>query len=53
LVEQEYIELNLLKYNIEATSPFNDGWTQEYYKNLYNKELEKLNRHKRRMYAES
>ena len=46
--EKEKIELNILKYKIEATSGFNDGWTQQHYKELYEKELEKLDRYNRR-----
>ncbi len=38
-------ELNMMKYHVHATSPYNDGWTQEFYKGLYEKELKKLKRY--------
>lgn len=39
------IELNITKYSVHANSPYNDGWTQELYKELYKKELKKLKRY--------
>ncbi len=39
------IELNLAKYSVHANSPYNDGWTQDHYRELYKKELKKLKRH--------
>ena len=34
-----------MKYRVHANSPYNDGWTQELYKELYEKELKKLKRY--------
>jgi|Laugrespbdmm15sd_2_1035082.scaffolds.fasta_scaffold491927_2 hypothetical protein len=39
------IELNAMKYNIHAKSPYNDGWTQEHYQKLYEKEIKKLKKY--------
>ena len=39
------IELNLTKYSVHANSPYNDGWTQDHYRKLYEKELKKLKRY--------
>lgn len=39
------IELNMLKYKVHAKSPYNDGWTQEMYQKLYEKEVKKLKRY--------
>ena len=39
------IELTAMKYKVHANSPYNDGWTQELYKNLYEKEVKKLKRY--------
>jgi hypothetical protein len=45
-VDKEFeIELNIMKYHVHATSPYNDGWTQEFYKELYEKELKKLKKY--------
>ena len=45
LDKKSEIELNIMKYNIHANSPYNDGWTQELYKQLHEKELKKLKRY--------
>jgi hypothetical protein len=39
------IELNAMKYKVHAHSPYNDGWTQDLYKKLYEKELKKLKKY--------
>jgi hypothetical protein len=39
------IELNASKYRIHALSPYNDGWTQEHYQKLYEKEVKKLKKY--------
>ena len=39
------IELNAMKYKVHANSPYNDGWTQDLYKKLYEKELKKLKKY--------
>ena len=39
------IKLNMLKYKVHAESPYNDGWTQEVYQKLYQKEVKKLKRY--------
>ena len=39
------IELNVMKYSVHANSPYNDGWTQEFYKELHKKELKKLKKY--------
>lgn len=39
------LELNAAKYHVHAISPYNDGWTQELYKELYEKELKKIKRY--------
>jgi hypothetical protein len=43
--KQFEIELNIAKYKGHANSPYSDGWTQEMYKELYEKELKKLKRY--------
>ena len=40
--EKFEIELNAMKYSVHANSPYNDGWTQDYYRKLYEEELKKL-----------
>ena len=45
LDKKSEIELNIMKYSIHANSPYNDGWTQELYKQLHEKELKKLKRY--------
>lgn len=45
LDKKSEIELNIMKYSIHANSPYNDGWTQELYKNLHEKEVKKLKRY--------
>ena len=30
--EKFEIELNAMKYNVHANSPYNDGWTQDHFK---------------------
>jgi len=39
------IELNASKYKTHALSPYNDGWTQEHYQKLYEKEIKKLKKY--------
>ena len=39
------IEVNVMKYKVHAESPYNDGWTQSAYKELYKKELKKLKKY--------
>ena len=34
-----------MKYRVHANSTYNDGWTQELYKELYEKKLKKLKRY--------
>ena len=41
--EKFEIELNAMKYNVHANSPYNDGWTQDHYRKLYEEELKKQN----------
>ncbi len=43
--KQLEIELNAAKYKVHANSPYNDGWTQELYKELYEKEIKKLKKY--------
>lgn len=43
--EKFQIECNMMNYKVHANSPYNDGWTQELYKNLYEEELEKLKKY--------
>jgi hypothetical protein len=43
--KQFEIELNAAKYKVHANSPYNDGWTQEFYKKLYEKEVKKLKKY--------
>ena len=45
LYKKSEIELNIMKYSVHANSPYNDGWTQELYKQLHEKELKKLKRY--------
>ena len=40
--EKFEIELNAMKYNVHANSPYNDGWTQDHYRKLYEEELKKI-----------
>ena len=39
------LALNLLNLQVHANSPYNDGWTQEMYRKLYEKELKKQKRY--------
>lgn len=39
-------ELLIMQYKIHANSPYNDGWTKEYYKKLLDKTLKKIKKHK-------
>jgi hypothetical protein len=41
-IKKEELELTLMKYNVHALSPYNDGWTQEFYKKECEKILKKL-----------
>lgn len=45
LDKKSEIELNAGKYKIHALSPYNDGWTQEHYQKLYEKEIKKLKKY--------
>lgn len=36
------LALNLLNLKVHANSPYNDGWTQEMYREMYEKERKKL-----------
>jgi len=38
----------LLQYKINAESPYNDGWTQEAYREQYKKLLKKINKKKKK-----
>jgi len=40
--EKEELELTLIKFRVHAQSPYNDGWTQEFYKKECEKILKKL-----------
>lgn len=40
-------DLLLLQYKIHADSPYNDGWTQEFYREQIKKLEKKLKRKKR------
>jgi len=39
------LALSLSNLWVHANSPYNDGWTQEMYKKLYEKELKKQKRY--------
>lgn len=45
LDKKSQIELNMLKYKVHANSPYNDGWTQEMYQKLHDKEAKKLKKY--------
>jgi len=40
--QKEDPQLTLLKYKVHAESPYNDGWTQEHYRKLYNELVKKI-----------
>ena len=40
------LTLDLLNLKVHANSPYNDGWTREFYEKLYQKELKKLEKKK-------
>ena len=42
-------ELLLLNYKINAESPYNDGWTQELYREEYNKLLKKMKKKEKKL----
>ena len=46
--KNQITEAQLLNWRIHSLSPYNDGWTQEMYSNLYNEGLKKLERSKKR-----
>lgn len=35
-------ETLLLNYKVNADSPYNDGWTQDFYRDAYNRLLKKI-----------
>ena len=39
------LEVNIMQYKVHANSPYNDGWTRELYKEMYDKEKEKLKKY--------
>ena len=40
-------EILLMNYKIHAESPYNDGWTQDFYREQYNKLKKKLEKKKK------
>ncbi len=50
--KQLEIELNAAKYKVHANSPYNDGWTQELYRELYEKEIKKLKKYEQNRSAQ-
>ena len=52
LDKKSEIELNAMKYKVHANSPYNDGWTQELYRELYEKEIKKLKKYEQNRSAQ-
>lgn len=44
-IDKTKLESKILNYHVHATSPYNDGWTREHYKNLHEKEVKKLKKY--------
>lgn len=42
-------EVLLLNYKIHMESPYNDGWTQEVYREEYNKLLKKMKKKEKKL----
>lgn len=39
-------QITLMKLKVQANSPYNDGWTQEFYKKEYEKLAKKIKKDK-------